>query len=92
MGRKKSGTNVIIYLRRIRWILVSKDPDISLDLDLRLGLIPLTASPPQIHPVHLALVMSISNLNIISGMVLSNVDLTLVLTDVMLGKISKERN
>ena len=74
MGRKKSGTNVTIHLRRISWILVSKDPDISLDLDLRLGLIPLTTSLPQIYPVHLALVMSISNFDIISGMVLRNQD------------------
>ena len=48
---EKSCTNVAIHLRRrrkISWILVSQDADISLDLDLRLGLIPLTASPPQI--------------------------------------------
>ena len=52
-----------IHLRRISWILVSQDPDISLDLDLRPGLIPLTASPPQIH---LALIISISKLCIVS--------------------------
>ena len=43
----------------------SKSRCISLDLDLRLGLIPLTASPPQIHPAHLSLTMSISNLSIL---------------------------
>ena len=58
-----------IHLRRISWVLLSQYPDISLDLDLRLGLIPLTASTPQIHPVHLALIMS--NLDIVSSMVLS---------------------
>ena len=67
MGRKKSGTNVAIHLRRISWVLVSQDPNISPDLDLRQGLIPLTASPPQIHPVHLALIMSIINLDISTG-------------------------
>ena len=51
----KSDTNVAIHVRRISWILVIKDSDISPDLDRRLGLIPVTASLPQIHPVHLAL-------------------------------------
>ena len=79
-----------IDLRRISSVLVSQYPDISLDLDQRLGLIPLTASPPQIHPVHLALTMS--NLYIVSGMVLSILDVTLVLMEVILRKISVERD
>ena len=74
---------------RVSWILVSQDPHISLDLDLRPVLIPLTASPPQIH---LALIMSISNLDIVSGVVLSILDLTLVLTEVIFRKIIEERD
>ena len=56
------------------------------------GLTPLTASPPQIYPVHLALIMSISNLDIVRVMVPSILDLTLVLIKVILRKISKERD
>ena len=92
MGKKKSGSNIAIHLRKISSILASQDPDISPDLDLRLGLIPVTASPPHIHPVHLALIMDTSNLDIVSGMVLSILNLTLVLTEVTLRKISEERD
>ena len=79
-----------IYLRRISSVQVSQYLDVSLELDQRLGLILLTASPPQVHPVHLALIMS--NLNIVSGMVLSILDVTLVLIEVMLRKINEERD
>ena len=72
---------MVIHLRRISWVLVSQYPDVSLDLDVRLGLIPITASPPQIHPVHLALIMS--HLDIVSGMVLSILYVTLVLIEVI---------
>ena len=77
-------------LRRISWVLASQYPDISLDLDLRLRLIPLTAFSPQIHPVHLALIMS--NLDIVSDIVLSILYVTLVLIEVILREISKERD
>ena len=40
--------------------------------------------------VHLAMIMS--NLDIVSGMALSILDLTLVLLEVILGKISEERD
>ena len=81
-----------MHLRRISWILVIKDPDIRPDLDRRLGLIPVAGSATQIHPIHLALIMSISNLDIISGMVLSILDLTLVLIEVILRKMIEERD
>ena len=77
---------------RINWILVSHDPDISPDFDLKLNPTALTASPHQIHPVYLALIMSISNLDIVSSMVLSILGITLVLIEIISRKISEERD
>ena len=77
---------------RINWILVGHDPDISPDFDLKLNPTALTASPHQIHPVYLALIMSISNLDIVSSMVLSILGITLVLIEIISRKISEERD
>ena len=55
-----------------------------------LDLILLTASPPQTDPVHRALIMS--NLDIVSGIVLSILDVTLVLIEVILRKVSEQRD